>query len=123
MAQITLNKGGRIERTIDAQELPNVPDLWHIADWLEDEAVKQGNKALEIQAEAIRECWHLAHDLRRHAQESRPDREPDTEHALSWANQQSYAFAGPALDKYCEPRGLSWSADAMYSFITFEVKP
>lgn len=65
MTQVTLNKGGTAEKVIDLSG-HNIPDLWHIADFVEDEAVKLGNKALKIQADKIRECWHLAHDLKRH---------------------------------------------------------
>lgn len=49
-------------------------------------------------------------------------REAATEKALSWAMQQSYAFAGDALDEYCSTRGLSWSSDPMYSYVTFKAE-
>ncbi len=47
-------------------------------------------------------------------------REQVIEAALSWANQQSYAFAGDTLTSYCTLRNLEWSSDPMYSYITFK---
>lgn len=47
-------------------------------------------------------------------------REQTTEAALSWANQQSYAFASIALTNYCALRNLSWSSAPMYNCVTFE---
>lgn len=58
MTQITLNKGGTAERVTEAEAL-QIPDLWHIADHLRAE---HRNEA----AEAVLQCWHLAHDLKRH---------------------------------------------------------
>lgn len=58
-----------------------IPDLWHIAMWVgdveKDRTVKKiinhhhaSRELLEAQSEAIIECWHIAHDLKRHIQES-----------------------------------------------------
>ena len=65
MTTITLNKGGTAEKTIDLSG-HNIPDLWHIAMWLQEESKTQDNKALAISADKILETWHLAHDLKRH---------------------------------------------------------
>jgi hypothetical protein len=65
MTQITLNKGGTAEKTVEAESL-QIPDLWHIADWLDGEAITKKRPELANQAEKIREAWHIAHDLKRH---------------------------------------------------------
>ena len=68
--QITLAKGGTAERTVNVGTL-RVPDLWHLIMYLEDHPEIDighhhlGDKPL---AEAVRECWHLCHDLLRAAQ-------------------------------------------------------
>jgi len=64
-AEITVNKGGTGEKVIDLNTT-DIPDLWHIADWLSGEAERRKNPELEKQAEMIRETWHLAHDMKRH---------------------------------------------------------
>ena len=63
MTQITLNKGGKAEQIIDSSQI-DVPDLWHLALSLWD----AGNK---IGSRAVLECWHLAHSLKQHIQESK----------------------------------------------------
>jgi len=69
---ITLSKGGEAERTRDINEI-TIPDLWHIAMWLQDEAKQRGlplKLSLKRNAEMILETWNLAHDLKRHIEES-----------------------------------------------------
>jgi len=53
--EITLNKGGLNERTVALESLI-IPDLWHIAASRKDEEERK----------KILECWHLAHDLKKH---------------------------------------------------------
>ena len=56
---ITLAKGGIKERTVPVSGL-EIPDLWHVA-----------RRCTDVQdREMILECWHLAHDLKRHIKES-----------------------------------------------------
>jgi len=62
MTEITLNKGGNAEHVIDASAL-HVPDLWHIAMWLESNDMSGSSKK-------VLDCWHLAHDMKTHIQES-----------------------------------------------------
>ncbi len=54
MTQVTINKGGTAEKTVEAESL-TIHNLWNISFQLPD---KQG--------EMVREVWHLAHDLKRH---------------------------------------------------------
>lgn len=55
MAQVTLNKGGTAEKTVDSKCV-DIPDLWHIAERLRESG--------EIRdADTVLECWHLAHSL------------------------------------------------------------
>ena len=61
MTQITLNRGGTAERTVDVDSL-QVPDVWN-ASFVVDEHLS------EAAGERIRECWNLCHNLLRHAQE------------------------------------------------------
>ena len=62
--EITLAKGGTSERTIDISRV-EIPDLWHVAMHL-----KGSKDPVDVRrAEMILECWHLAHDLKRHIQE------------------------------------------------------
>lgn len=56
---ITRSKGGMAEREVPVSEL-KVPDLWKIALKYPEGEVR----------DAILECWHLAHDLLRHVQET-----------------------------------------------------
>lgn len=58
MTTITRSKGGTAERTVDSAAI-QIPDLWHIAEWLDD-------NGKEWHGKQIREAWHLAHDLLRH---------------------------------------------------------
>ncbi len=51
---------------------------------------------------------------------ARKPRDANIERALSWAAQQSYSFAGQALDSYCNARGLSWESDPMHGYITYK---
>lgn len=67
MTQVTLNKGGSAEKTVDANNI-TIPDLWHIADWLDGEATLRDKPELAHHAELIRDCWTLTHSLLRHAQ-------------------------------------------------------
>jgi hypothetical protein len=75
MTDITLKKGGEGETTIKAADI-NVPDLWHIAGWLEGEAIRrrknglEGAELLDTNAKAILDTWHLAHDLKNHIVEN-----------------------------------------------------
>lgn len=56
---VTRHKGGTKEKRMRAGKII-VPDLWHVA-------LRQVEKE---DKERILECWHLAHDLRRHICES-----------------------------------------------------
>lgn len=72
--EVVLCKGGTAEHTITADRI-EVPDLWHIAEWIDNESERPGRPQtiaanLKKQAEAIRETWSLAHDLKRHVIES-----------------------------------------------------
>jgi hypothetical protein len=58
-------KGGAGENVIDTREL-QVPDLWHIAMWLEN----NGNSG---SSKKVLDCWHLAHDMKKHIQEQAGD--------------------------------------------------
>ena len=50
---ITLSKGGTNERTVKVSSI-DIPDLWHIANDLQNVYSRQ----------AILDVWHLAHDLK-----------------------------------------------------------
>jgi hypothetical protein len=56
---ITRARGGTEERQVEAKMI-EVPDLWHIAMWLEHHDRHPNDAA------AVLECWHLAHDLLKH---------------------------------------------------------
>ena len=76
MTTITLNKGGKGETQVEIESL-QIPDLWHIANWIEGEAIKRRNAGesdlgLDLHAKAILDTWHLAHDLKTHILESKP---------------------------------------------------
>ena len=63
---ITLAKGGKDERTVNISQV-HIPDLWHIAQHLDDIGIKtQGG---ELAGDLVRQVWHLAHDLKRELQE------------------------------------------------------
>ena len=65
--KVTQTKGGAGEKTVDAASI-QIPDLWHIADWLDGEATLRKRPELAKHADMIRECWGLTHSLLRHAQ-------------------------------------------------------
>ena len=50
---VTLSKGGTNERKVKLSTI-HIPDLWHVA-----------SEAGPVHAPAIREVWHIAHDLKR----------------------------------------------------------
>jgi len=54
---VTLSKGGKKEKTLPVTQI-TVPDLWHIAQRLDEEDKKK-----------VLDCWHLAHDLKTHIEE------------------------------------------------------
>jgi hypothetical protein len=63
----TRAKGG----TAECEEPINgitVPDLWHLAQALEDGNLTRNKTILAKAAEEVLECWHLAHDMKRHIQ-------------------------------------------------------
>ncbi len=53
-------KGGTGENTVDINSI-QVPDLWHIAQYLKGLKDKQMNAA----GDEILETWYLAHDMKR----------------------------------------------------------
>lgn len=55
--KVTLSKGARNERTVEAQEL-EIPDLWHLHLWLKEKGDPSAGMVLNT--------WHIAHDLKRH---------------------------------------------------------
>ena len=63
MAKFKLFNGGTAEKIIDVKDLPNVPDLWHIAMYLEENGLSGSSKL-------VLDAWHLAHDMRLHIQEA-----------------------------------------------------
>jgi hypothetical protein len=68
---LTRSKGGAAEREVDILAL-NIPDLWHIAQWLKTNKLtkeKPVNDWMKLNADMILDCWHLAHDMRRMLQE------------------------------------------------------
>jgi hypothetical protein len=76
MTTITINKGGAAEAQVELDTL-QVPDLWHIANWVEGEAIRRRRKGdigngLDNQAKAILDTWHLAHDLLNHIRNQEP---------------------------------------------------
>ena len=64
--QITLAKGGTAERQVPISKI-HIPDLWHIASGIRTGAFVTSRAD---NADRILEVWNLAHDLRRHIQES-----------------------------------------------------
>lgn len=56
---ITLNEGGTGERVIDILHI-QIPDIWHIAHRIENEEDRK----------LVLEVWSLAHDMKRHLQDS-----------------------------------------------------
>ncbi len=57
MSLITLSKGGTKESQVEIDQI-QIPDLWHIG--------QSGNAINQRERKMILECWHLAHDLKRH---------------------------------------------------------
>ena len=68
-ATFTRSKGGTAEREEIISQI-QVPDLWKIAELFQDKAnaIYLPTAARKAAADAILECWHLAHDLRKHFQ-------------------------------------------------------
>ena len=69
---ITQSKGGAAERQTPINQV-KIPDLWHIAMLLKDHEtdLSLGHNHLQGQSmsDAVLECWHTCHDLKRHIQE------------------------------------------------------
>ena len=65
----TRSKGGTAEREEIISQI-QVPDLWKIAEIFQGKSntmyMSKANR--EAVADAILECWHLAHDMRKHLQ-------------------------------------------------------
>ena len=71
-ATFTRAKGGTAEREEPINGI-EVPDLWHIAMALNAgsqrvEAFKNGEFVSMLAGDYVLECWHLAHDMKRHIQ-------------------------------------------------------
>ena len=68
-ATFTRSKGGTAEREEIISQI-QVPDLWKIAEIFQGKSntvyLSKANR--EAVADAILECWHLAHDMRKHLQ-------------------------------------------------------
>ena len=67
---VTLAKGASGEREVPIGEI-EVPNLWHIAMDLNKKQEKvyvlwHGEFTWVLAGDYILECWHLAHDLKRH---------------------------------------------------------
>lgn len=52
-----------------AVEYGQIPDLWHIAQYVIEKGEKKGNSALVNQGKDIISVWHMAHDLKACAEE------------------------------------------------------
>ena len=63
----TRSKGGTAEREEPINGI-TVPDLWHLAQALKDGKLTRNKTILAKAAEEVLECWHLAHDMKRHLQ-------------------------------------------------------
>ena len=68
-ATFTRSKGGTAEREEIISQI-QVPDLWKIAEIFQGKSntVYMSKANREAVAAAILECWHLAHDMRKHLQ-------------------------------------------------------
>ena len=68
-ATFTRSKGGTAEREEIISQI-QVPDLWKIAEIFQGKSntVYMSKANREAVADAILECWHLAHDMKRHLQ-------------------------------------------------------
>ena len=69
---ITLKRGGSGEVEVPVEQI-QVPDLWHIAQFLEKTGeqvyvVKDGEFTWVKASDYVLECWNLAHAMRRHIQ-------------------------------------------------------
>lgn len=74
--KVTFHKGGTAEKTVKVSDIL-IPDLWHIHRRLVGEALKISpatpagcfeREWRNQEAQAILECWHLAHGLKDHIQ-------------------------------------------------------
>jgi len=65
----TRSKGGTAEREEIISQI-QVPDLWKIAEIFQGKSntIYMSKANREAVADAILECWHLAHDMKRHLQ-------------------------------------------------------
>ena len=68
-ATFTRSKGGTAERDEIISQI-QVPDLWKIAEIFQGKSntVYMSKANREAVADAILECWHLAHDMKKHLQ-------------------------------------------------------
>ena len=71
--EITLNPGAPSEQTIEPGAI-QVPDLWHIAQYLKKTGEKvyvlvDGEMKHVLAGDYILEAWHLAHALKRYIQD------------------------------------------------------
>ena len=73
-ATFTRSKGGTAEREEIISQI-QVPDLWKIAEifqgkpnGINSNTIYMSKANREAVADAILECWHLAHDMRKHLQ-------------------------------------------------------
>ena len=66
---ITLKRGGSGEVEVPVEQI-QVPDLWKIAEIFQGKSntIYMSKANREAIADAILECWHLAHDMRKHLQ-------------------------------------------------------
>jgi len=62
----TRSKGGTAEREEIISQI-QVPDLWHMISHVRDGVTLVPAYRTQI-ADAMLECWHLAHDMKRHLQ-------------------------------------------------------
>ena len=65
----TRAKGGTAEREEIISQI-QVPDLWKIAELFQGKSntIYMSKANREAVADAVLECWHLAHDMRKHLQ-------------------------------------------------------
>lgn len=62
---VTRFPNGTNKHTVTAGEI-EVPDLWHVAQRLDQLAKQHDDVGLKVAAQRALECWHLAHDLKKH---------------------------------------------------------
>lgn len=65
MIEVTLSKGGTKERTLPINQI-RIHDLWHMVVEME----QSDDSAIRKQGELINEVWLIAHDLKRHIEET-----------------------------------------------------